>query len=105
MAETTPIGLAVQKTVAAVQGELGEIASLLEQAMKKCRTVEVDGKGINGLASTMKGLGNQLAESIKTVQAEAESVARKMLHEPKARLTERVDHEHAAEVLAARAES
>ena len=107
MAETTRIGLAVQKTVAAVQEELDEIAKLLEAALAKIRTVEVDGKGINGLAGTMKGQGNQIAESIKTIQAEAESVAKKMLHEPRKRheIREHVDQEKAAEVSAARAAS
>lgn len=101
MAHTGP---AAQKLVEAVQEDISEVVDLLERALRKIREVEDEGRGVNGLATTMKGQGNAIQEAMRVIIAEAESVAKKMLRPaPPDPIVQTIDETKLADVRKARA--
>jgi hypothetical protein len=103
----THTGPAAQKLVDAVQEDLGEIVDLLDRALVKIRAVEVAGKGVNGLAATMKAKGGEIGLTIDVLKGEAESVAKKMLHDPRKTpaIVQMVDESKVADVIAAKSKA
>ena len=91
-------GPAVQKVVDAVQEDIGEVVDLLTRGLEKMRDLEGHARGINGLASTLKGKGNEVEQVIAVLREESERVAAKMLAEPRAQIRESVDEVKLAEV-------
>ncbi|MEQ1573080.1 MAG: hypothetical protein ABL993_02430 [Vicinamibacterales bacterium] len=95
-------GTAVQKVVDAVQEDIGEIVDLLTRGLAKMRDLEGHARGINGLASILKGKSAEVELIVSVLKEESERVASKMLAEPRAAIREAVDEEKAAEVRKAR---
>jgi hypothetical protein len=91
-------GPAVQKVVDAVQEDIGEVVDLLSRGLAKMRDLESHARGINGLASTLKGKGNEVEQVIAVLGEESERVAAKMLSEPRPAITQTVDEAKLEEV-------
>lgn len=93
----------MQKVVGAVQEDVAEIVDDLQRALDKMRELEGHAKGINGLASILKGKGNEVEQVIAVLKEESERVAAKMLAEPRSPIRESVDEEKVEQVRKARA--
>lgn len=99
MAHTGP---AAAKLVEAVREDIGEVVDLLERALRKMREIEDEGRGVNGLATTMRTKGNEIEATIGVLNEESEGVAKKMLREPREPITQTVDEAQAERVRKAR---
>lgn len=92
----------VKNLVEAAQKDLRTVAESLSKGHEIIAALEGVARGIIGLAASCRGWGNQLEEILKQIQAECDSVERKMLGgngTPK--IEEFVDHDHANAVVSA----
>lgn len=94
---------AVAKVVSAVQEDIGEVIDLLTRGLEKMRDLEGHAKGINGLAGLLKAKAAEVELVISVLTEESESVAKKMLTEPRKEITQRVDEAQADAVRSAKA--
>lgn len=100
MAHTGP---AAQKLVEAVQEDIAEVVDLLGRALKKMREIEEEGRGVNGLATTMKARGNLIDETINVLNGESDGVQKKMAGASRVEVVSHVDEAQAERVRAAKA--
>lgn len=101
MTETTRTGPLVGKLVEGIQSDISDAIEQLQGGLSKIRALESHTKGVNGLSATLKGQGNAIAEAIKVLTEESQSVGRKMLASaPKEPITEHVNADHLAKVRA-----
>ncbi len=91
----------VKALVEAAQKDLRSAAESLSKGHEIIAALEVVAKGINGLASSCRGWGNQLTEILSQIEAEAEKVEQKMLGNGKPEIKESVDKEHTLAVVSA----
>lgn len=84
-------GAAVGALVEAVQSDIGDGVADIRRGLDKLRALEAHARGINGLASTLRAKCKEVETAVDVLEEEAESVARKMMGEPKREITESVD--------------
>jgi len=68
----------VQLLVAAVQGDLEGIASLVREALARTRSLERDGGLVPGLASVLKAKGAELERMLEVLEGEKVAVPKKL---------------------------
>ena len=91
----------VRALVEAAQKDLRSAAESLGKGHEIIAALEVVAKGINGLASSCRGWGNQLQEILQQIEGESEKVEQKMLGNGRPEIKEHVDHDHAMAVVSA----
>lgn len=100
----TRTATSVAKLVEDVQADIGDIVERLESGLALARKLEAHAGGINGLRGTLKAEASKLDQILTTLREESESVAKKMLASERPPMATKVNHEHAAKVVAAKAE-
>lgn len=102
MATDTRTAPLVGKLVEGIQADIKDTVELLTAGLSKMRALEGHVVGVNGLASTLRGKGNEVQQVIEVLNAEAEAVAKKMLGRSNPTPTVFVNHELVSAVHAAR---
>lgn len=88
--------------VEAVQLDIGDAVDQLEGALARVRELESQTAGVNGLQSRLRAEGSKLQQVIETLRGESVGIERKLLGTGREPITEKVDHEHAKRVAAAK---
>ena len=99
----TSVRECIQRTVHAVQAELEDIALTMDAIGARLAELEDAGRGINGLASVCRAQSQALQASALALRKEAHDVEKELMGTRVTHsIVERVNTQHAADVIAAK---
>lgn len=99
----TRTGKRVPELVADAEADWGHVTKLLGDARDFLRAMETEARGVNGMAATARGIAQTLDSSLEVIAKEGAELRKKMLGGGMVeQITQRVDHEHAGRVKAAK---